>query len=114
MKRCFETKPRRSNRRLASQSSTVSIQSVEQPLDPIEIDEVTFHRTTIGDVAVGNLYDLRLHRALHAGACYEIVFFIHSSSIGAYPPEFGIVEFDLEGVLDHLQSVLDTFQFIEG
>ncbi len=99
---------------ILSNCTAPAVPQAEQPLDPIEVDGVPFQRAELGDVAAGNLYDLRVHRALHAGACYEIVFFIHSSSIGAYPVEFGIVEFDLQGILDHLGSVLNTVQFIES
>ncbi len=78
----------------------------------IEIDAVPHARTEFDGIALGNLYDLVMHRALHEDIYYEITFLIHSGSIGAYPP--GIVEFDRERVLGHLQSVLATFQFVEG
>ncbi|MFV2045509.1 MAG: hypothetical protein ACC700_20035 [Anaerolineales bacterium] len=54
-----------------------------------------------------------MHRALHEDICYEIAFYIHSVSMGAYIPGT-VVEFDRERVLGHLQSVLATFQFVEG
>jgi hypothetical protein len=51
------------------------------------------------------------HCGTNGGVCYEILFFIHSVAVGGFPPG-EVVEFDREGVLGHLESVLASVRFI--
>jgi len=83
-----------------------------QPVDHIEIHGVTFERAVQENGGAGNVWDDFIHQTLHNNACYQINFAVHSHRVGNYDPSLKIVEFDHEGVLGHLQGVLDTFRFI--
>ena len=84
-----------------------------QPVDHIEIHGVTFERAVQENGGAGNVYDDFIHQTLHDNDCYQINFAIHSHRFDNYDPSLQVVEFDHEGVLEHLQGVLDTFRFID-
>lgn len=74
------------------------------------IDFVRSERTGVG---LGNAYQQIFYRTTHNGVCYEIIFHMHSSSVGAMPAEWGIKEFDRPALLQKFEAVLSTLNIRE-
>lgn len=77
----------------------------------VEVNGISFQQSTFGGVALGNLYEQTIHRTEHAEACYEIYFWIHSNAIGAFP-EGTVHEFDADRILQLMNEVLSSFEFL--
>lgn len=75
------------------------------------VNGVTFTVFATSGGAAGSLMDGEAYRSFHQNTCYELDISIASSNIGNYDP--GTVrEFDRQAVYRSLQSVLNTFQFV--
>ncbi len=60
-------------------------------------------------VGAGNLYEQHIYRAALQGACYEAIYFIHSSNIANYAP--GVArEFDRAALINRFNAILASFQ----
>jgi hypothetical protein len=65
------------------------------------------HSQSVG-AGAGNIYQQEIYRMADHGVCYEVIFFIHYSNIGNYPP--GVVtEFDSSALMQKLDDILSTF-----
>lgn len=84
---------------------------INQPLTKVAtINGITFHMGEFTDAGMGNYYASTIYRTIHAGTCYEINLFLHSTYVGNYTPGT-IKEFDKPSIMRQLESVLATFQF---
>ncbi|MBI3162720.1 MAG: hypothetical protein HYZ23_09430 [Chloroflexi bacterium] len=71
------------------------------------INGYTFVHSTADGAGAGNLYQQEIYRMANDGVCYEVIYYIHSSNIGNFPP--GIVtEFDRNLVVQRLSEVFST------
>lgn len=68
----------------------------------------TFTRTEATSAAAGNLYDQISNRAVIGTECVEVIFLIHSTNIGNYPPGT-VVPFDRAALLNKFEKVLDAY-----
>lgn len=74
---------------------------------------VPFSKFTRSNSAVGNNYQYTSYRAVRNGGCEVFEYVINHRDIQNYPPESGIKEFDQTMVVNSLESILDTVQFIK-
>lgn len=72
------------------------------------INGFTFVHSTSGGVGAGNLYEQEIYRMAYNNACYEVIYFLHSSNIGNYTPG-AVTEFDRNAIIQKLSSVFSTF-----
>jgi hypothetical protein len=79
----------------------------------VHINGIDFVRSERTGVGLGNAYQQIFYRTTHNGVCYEIVFVMHSSDIGAMPAEWGIEEFDRPALLQKFEAVLSTLNIRE-
>jgi len=78
----------------------------------VTINGVDFKSATGGQGAAGHFMKTQEYRNFHNGQCYEIAQRLGSTNIGNYP-EGTIREFDQEGVWQKLQSIVETFRFVQ-
>jgi photosystem II stability/assembly factor-like uncharacterized protein len=74
----------------------------------VTINNYTFTRTEFIGAAAGNRYDQISYRTVMDHKCFEVIFLIHSTDIGNYPPG-AVVAFDRTALLKKFEAVLDTF-----
>lgn len=68
-----------------------------------------FTSSSSSDAGAGNIYNQYIYRIVNKGVCYEVIYFIHSSNIGNFPP--GVVkEFDINTLLQKFNGILSTIQ----
>lgn len=67
-----------------------------------------FTRSESTGVAAGNIYDQISYRTAWQDKCFEVIYLIHSTNIGNYPPGT-VVEFDKNTLLQKFAAVLATF-----
>lgn len=80
----------------------------EQVIGNEVINGFTFTHSVSEGAGAGNYYEQEIYRMVHKNICYEVIYFIHSSNIGNYPP--GVVaEFDRNAILQKLDDVFSTF-----
>ena len=84
----------------------------EEGLEATELDGVPFVGGWFGDAGAGNIYETRAYRAVHADTCYEIVQILHSLNIDMLGSDTIVVEFDRARVLESIEEVMATFEFI--
>jgi hypothetical protein len=83
------------------------------PVDQLQIDSVTFTRAHQFDQDIGGKRaHVFIHRTVHDDACWGITFVIDYTDRLFFDQP--ITEFDYDGILNHLRSVLATFEFIQG
>lgn len=63
-------------------------------------------RYVMSDAGAGNRYDTVSYRAILDGDCYAIEYTIHSTNIGNYSPDQGIVEFDKNKIQAELEAII--------
>src|SRR5271157_204489 len=68
----------------------------------------TFTRTESTSAAAGNLYDQISNRAVIGNECVEVIFLIHSTNTGNYPPGT-VVPFNRAVLLNKFEEVLDAY-----
>ncbi len=72
------------------------------------VNGLTFIHSTSEGAGAGNYYQQEIYRMVNKNVCHEVIYFIHSTNIGNYPP--GIVtEFDRDALMQKLFSVFSTF-----
>ncbi len=77
------------------------------------IGGVPFGKFTRSNSAVGNNYQYTSYRAVRNSGCEVFEYVINHRDIQNYPPESGIKEFNQTMVVNSLESILDTVQFIK-
>lgn len=80
--------------------------------DTIQRSGITYQRRHTAGIAAGNYYELISHSTADGDRCFSITFYIHSTSLGANPP--GVIEFDRDGMMQHLEGLLSSFHFIDN
>jgi hypothetical protein len=82
---------------------------METPVNILSVNGYNFNYSTAADAGAGNIYNQHIYRVVNNGTCYEVIYFIHSSNIGNYPP--GVVkEFDQAGLMNKFNKILTTLQ----
>jgi|GEM_PF-2441332 len=76
------------------------------------INGVDFKSATGGQGAAGHFMKTQEYRNFHNGQCYEIVQRVGSTNIGNYP-KGTVREFDQGGIWQKLQSIVETFRFVQ-
>lgn len=71
---------------------------------------ISFVHTLAESAGAGNIYRQEIYRTVNDGTCYEIIYYIHSTNIGNYPPEAKVTEFNLDAVVQHLLAALSTLE----
>ncbi len=94
----------------AVSNCTKIVDSEEQVAGTAKLDTTSFTVFNAVGVGAGNTYESKIYRAVHAGACYEIVELLHSGNIYNYTPGT-VKEFDKAKFLDVLEGITKTFQF---
>jgi len=72
------------------------------------VNAFTFVYSTSEGAGAGNYYEQEIYRMLKKDVCYEVIYFIHYTNIGNYPPG-AVTEFDRNAILQRLDSVFSTF-----
>ncbi len=68
-------------------------------------------RYVMSDAGAGNRYDSVSYRGILDGDCYAIEYTIHSTNIGNYSPDQGIVEFDKAKLESELEAIIASTVF---
>jgi len=80
----------------------------EQVIGNETINGYTFAHSTAEGAGAGNYYEQEIYRMVNKNICYEVIYFIHSSNIGNYPP--GVVtEFNRADLIQRFDSIFSTF-----
>ncbi len=74
----------------------------------VSINGYTFTQSEFVGAAAGNLYDQLFHRTVVNDTCFEVVYLIHSSEIGNYPPAT-VAAYDRPRLLHKFDEVLGSF-----
>lgn len=81
----------------------------EQNVGNEVVNGFTFVHSTSDGAGAGNYYQQEIYRMVNMNVCYEVIYFIHSTNIGNYPP--GVVtEFDKITLMQKLFGVFSTFE----
>lgn len=97
-----------SNPTIVSTCTQAAAQEGEIVVGQETIHGYDFTHSEFTGAAAGNRYDQVFYRTAWEGKCFEVIFLIHSSNIGNYPPGT-VVEYDQERLLHKLEEVLGTF-----
>jgi hypothetical protein len=71
------------------------------------INGLTFVHSTAEGAGAGNYYQQEIYRMVNTGVCHEVIYFIHFTNIGNYPPGT-VTEFDRDAILQKLYAVFST------
>jgi hypothetical protein len=93
---------------IVSTCTQPSTQVAETVTGLVSINNITFTRSEFVGAAAGNRYDQVTYRTVWADKCIEMVFLIHSTNIGNYPPGT-VVEYDRAALLSKFETVLNSF-----
>ena len=93
---------------IVSTCTQPSTQVAETVTGQVTINNHAFTRSEFSGAAAGNRYVQVTYRTVWADKCIEMVFLIHSTNIGNYPPGT-VVEFNLTALQSKFEAVLDTF-----
>ena len=91
--------------------------TLPDPDDPdqppvVEINGIPFWKEVVEEGVMGEIYTMIRYRTAAKGACYELTQLIKARNEGLY--ETGTIEsYDKEGVIQALDEVLNTFQFLD-
>jgi membrane-bound inhibitor of C-type lysozyme len=78
----------------------------------VTINGTVYQKMTLGDAGAGNFYDTTSYHTVRNEQCYIVEYTIHSTSIGAYSPDQGIVEFNKNNITETLESMVSSFTFL--
>ena len=93
---------------IVSTCTQPSTQPVETLTGQETVNGYTFTRSEVTGAAAGNVFDQIFYRTALQNKCFEVVFVIHSSPIGIYPPGT-VVEFDRAALLGKFEAMLNSF-----
>ena len=79
---------------------------------PVRINGTDFIKSSSSDAGAGNFYETTMYRTLRNNQCYSLEYTIHTTNIGNYSPDQGIVEYDKSSVTKTLESVVQSFRFL--
>ncbi len=79
-------------------------------------DDTTFRgfsakKYIFSGAGAGNLYDTTSYHTILGGDCYAIEYTIHSTNIGNYSPDQGVVEFDKNKITNELEGIINSIKF---
>lgn len=77
------------------------------------INDHEFTKISFTDAGAGNFYETTTYRTIYNNQCYAIEYTIHSTNIGNYSPDQGIVEFDKAKIIEILDGIVMSFKFIK-
>jgi hypothetical protein len=80
----------------------------EQFLGNEVVNGIAFVHSTSEGAGAGNYYAQEIYRALNKNRCYEVIYFIHYTNIGNYPPGT-VTEFDQGALLKKMDDIFATF-----
>ena len=79
---------------------------------PAAVSGYPFTKFTFSDAGAGNFYDTTSYKGIVGGDCYVVEYTIHSSNIGNYSPDQGIIEFDKTKITNDIESIVKSFRLI--
>jgi len=79
----------------------------EQVVGTEVINGFSFVHSTSEGAGAGNYYEQEIYRMVNKNICYEVIYFIHSSNIGNFPPG-QVIEFDRDVLMQKLYGVFST------
>jgi len=82
----------------------------EYPVGEEVYNGMNFVHTTSEGAGAGNYYQQEIYRTVNNNTCYEVIYYIHSTNIGNYPPESKVTEFNRDAVMKNLQAVLSMIK----
>ena len=80
----------------------------EYPAGNEVINGFTFVHSTSEGAGAGNYYQQEIYRMVHKNVCYEVIYYIHYTNIGNYPPGT-VAEFDGGAITQKLYGIFSTF-----
>jgi membrane-bound inhibitor of C-type lysozyme len=78
----------------------------------VSINGADFTKSTSSDAGAGNFYETTMYRIFRNSQCYNLEYTIHTTNIGNYSPDQGIVEYDKSSVTQTLESIVQSFKFL--
>jgi hypothetical protein len=81
----------------------------ENPAGDVTVNGLTFVHTTTDGAGAGNYYQQEIFRAVYDNACNEVIFFIHFTNSGNYPPGT-VTDFNRDAVMQNLKAVLSMIK----
>ena len=75
------------------------------------ISGYNFVKFSLNDAGAGNFYETTSYRGIVDGDCYAIEYTIHSTNIGNYSPNQGIIEFDKSAIQNDVEKIIKSFKF---
>lgn len=84
----------------------------ERAKGEVIIQGIVFKKITLTEAGAGNYYDTTSYRTIHENMCYVVEYTIHSSNLRNYSPEQNIQEFDTPFIVETLESMAKSFQFL--
>jgi hypothetical protein len=63
------------------------------------------------DDGMSHYHEITSFRAVHGGQCWAVEYMIASTSLGVYPPEYGLKPFDMARVRGLMDRIVATFKF---
>lgn len=82
--------------------------SQEQVIGNEVVNGFTFVHSTSEGAGAGNYYQQEIYRMADLNVCYEVIYFIHYTNIGHYPPGT-VTEFDSDALMQKLYGIFSTF-----
>ncbi len=76
-----------------------------------KIGGVEFSAFRDSDDGMSHYHEITSYRAVHGGQCWAVEYMIASTSLGVYPPEYGLKQFDIAKVRGLLDRIVATFRF---
>jgi hypothetical protein len=72
------------------------------------VNGITYVHSTSDGAGAGNYYQQEIYRTVKEGVCHEVIYFIHYTNIGNYPPGT-VTEFDRDVIMQYFLDVFETF-----
>lgn len=82
--------------------------SPEQIVGNEVVNGYTFVHSTSEGAGAGNYYEQEVYRLVNKKVCHEVIYFIHYTNAGNYPPGT-ITEFDRDALTQKFLSIFNTF-----
>lgn len=79
---------------------------------PVMINGREFTKINFSDAGAGNFYETTTYRTIYNNQCYAIEYIIHSTNIGNYSPDQGMVEFDKAKITSIIEGIVNSFKFL--
>jgi hypothetical protein len=86
----------------------LNVGAPEQLIGKEIINGYAFVHSTTEGAGAGNYYTQEIYRMLNKNVCHEVIYFIHYTNAGNYPPGT-ITEFDSDALMQKLYGVFSTF-----